>query len=302
MPMFHCKSAHGQDGEIILAFYMIYLVEMQNRASSLQSVLIMHMFSSFISLSIGSVVLACETFNFAPFTNHICPLDGLLPASGHQHDRTYSGHHSKSPESSIPIAEKGPWTRKPECHRNSNESLALCVFTNTAFCQDRGISILTDESTAKMMSALPAFGVHAKAHAKADPPPYIVRALPGRGMGVIANRTIERGDQIMAYTATTIINGDAIGGPGGLEYLVLLHKAIDHLPSHSRATWLDLAAHFGQDDMYVERINTNAFSEEFDGQEHYVVIPEIAVRNPHYLKNAETYSLLQRMNHDCRPK
>jgi hypothetical protein len=267
----------------------------------------MHLFSSFLSLSVGCVVLASETFNFAPLkytsANHMCALDSLLPASALQHDGTCSGDYSGSLRGSKPNAEKSPWTRKPECHRNSHENLSLCVFTDAGFNQGRGISILTDESTAKMMSTLPAFGEHARTHTRAEPPPYVVRALPGRGIGVIANRTIELGDQIMAYTATTIINGGAIGGPGGLEYLKLLHKAVDHLPSHSRATWLDLAAHFREDDIYIEKINTNGFSEHFNEQEHYVVIPEIAVRDPYYcLKNAETDPLLKRINHDCRPK
>jgi hypothetical protein len=90
---------------------------------------------------------------------------------------------------------------------------------------------------------------------------------------VIANWTIERGDLIMAYTATAIFHKGAFNEP---DYH-MLHTAVDQLPKSSRALWLDLAAHF-KGDMYKERIKTNTFLEEFNEEEHYVVIPEVAVQ------------------------
>jgi hypothetical protein len=240
-------------------------------------------------LFISSIVLAGQTFDVRtidranlnnPLTDSMCTLgdiDLLLVVPGHNY---HTGVCRPDPRASVassePAATGGPWTRKPKCTQICNESRPLCVFTAGGFAQGRGISLLTDPSTAQSISKLPAFtdpNVLTGVNIQADSPPFVIRELLGRGKGVIANRTIERGDLIMAYTATTIFHERAFDDP---DYH-MLHTAVDQLPRSSRALWLDLAAH-SDGDMYKEKINTNTFWEVIIEELYYVVIPEVSVR------------------------
>ncbi len=166
-----------------------------------------------------------------------------------------------------------------------NEAFPLCIFTSSTFAHGRGISILTDADTAQKISSLPAFRDPKALSSIKDlnggsSPPFEVRPLPGRGLGVVANRTIEAGDLIMSYTTTTIFHEEAFDELDAEGYR-FLKETVESLPKHSRKVWMDLAAHFDGEDIIHEKINTNAFSEEFNEEEHYVVFPEIAVCDSH---------------------
>jgi hypothetical protein len=212
-------------------------------------------------------------------TNYTCALgdvDILAWPDRNQHGDVCGHAFEACSTNSESTAINGLWTKRPHCIQTSNERPPFCVFTDAKFAQGRGISILTDPSTAQKIFHLPAF-TNPKALAginvQADSPPFKIHKLPGRGMGVIANQTIESGDLIMAYTTTTVFHGDAFDE---LDDYHILHTTVNQLPKSSQARWLEMAAHF-DGDSYNEKINTNAFSEDFNEKEHYVIIPEVAV-------------------------
>jgi hypothetical protein len=226
------------------------------------------------------MVLACQTSNIGA----LCDVD-LNPLTvamsvlllGVPEQSYPTGVCLPSVASSEQAATRGPWTWTPKCTQKPNESRPLCVFTAAGFAQGRGISLLTDPSTAQLISQSRAFtnpDILAGINIQADSPPFVIQELPSRGKGVIANRTIERGDLIMAYTATNIFHAGALVEP---DYH-MLHTAVDQLPTSSRALWLDLATH-SDGNMYHQKINTNTFLEEINGEEHYMIIPEVAVRD-----------------------
>jgi hypothetical protein len=118
-------------------------------------------------------------------------------------------------------------------------------------------------------------------------PPFYVTAIPGRGMGLIANRTIERGDLIKAHAGVAIFHNDCVDKAFD-DYLphkeALMKLSVNQLPPYTRALFLAMAAHNESEEPYIEKIYTNTFGEDFGDEEHSLVIPETA-----------------RMNHDCRP-
>ncbi|KAG9229945.1 putative N-lysine methyltransferase SMYD2 [Amylocarpus encephaloides] len=175
------------------------------------------------------------------------------------------------------------WTTKPSCV-SDDSGQEFCVYTNSNFANGRGISFFTTEEISESVKDLAAFseeGVHDEVNVFSDPP-WEVRNIPGRGNGLFATRKLERGDLIIADTPLGVYNSDAFFADYGLGYQYL-RKTYDQLPEESRVILMSTAAH-SPGDPIMERINTNAFAGEFEGQNHFFLYPETAL-----------------MNHDCRP-
>ena len=106
-------------------------------------------------------------------------------------------------------------------------------------------------------------------------------------MGLIANRTIERGDLIKAHAGVAIFHDDCVDRSFD-DYLphkeTLMKLSVDQLPPTTRNLFLAMAAHNESEEPYLEKIYTNTFGEQFGEEDHSLVVPETA-----------------RMNHDCRP-
>ncbi|KAK3388099.1 hypothetical protein B0T20DRAFT_109278 [Sordaria brevicollis] len=114
-------------------------------------------------------------------------------------------------------------------------------------------------------------------------PPFEVREIPGKGIGLFANRTIQRGEIVMQYTPTLIVQfGPHIDLPSS-DRESFYQDAVTHLPSPRRDAFM---AQFGKD--IFTKIDRNAFRMFINGQNpysgHLGAFPEVA-----------------RMNHDCRP-
>jgi hypothetical protein len=177
-----------------------------------------------------------------------------------------------------------PWTFWPECYANENVTDPVCVFSDQKFANGRGVFIVTTSSLAYQMLKKPAFS-HPNAldrinnHAN---PPFVQHDFPGKGRGLIANKTLNRGDQIFASTPLLITNPISYQLVEA-ERLRLAHRGVDTLPTDSKTAFWALLDHF-KGDPVDDRINTNAFEIEIDGVGQYAVLPEIAM-----------------LNHDCRP-
>jgi SET domain len=231
--------------------------------------------------------------------NSICPLKDVFPSKlrTHVHSNTCNHYHddhvfqSNSSSASFDPT-RDPWTIAPTCLPNTTDDETFCVFTSESFWGGRGITILTKPSIAKEMAQLSAFTKptnNTSSLSENDPrdPPFYVAAIPGRGMGLIANRTIERGDLIKAHAGVAIFHNDCVDKAFD-DYLphkeALMKLSVNQLPPHTRDLFLAMAAHNESEEPYIEKIYTNTFGEDFGDEEHSLVIPETA-----------------RMNHDCRP-
>ncbi len=106
-------------------------------------------------------------------------------------------------------------------------------------------------------------------------------------MGLIANRTIERGDLIKAHAGAAIFHNDCVDKVFD-NYLphkeALMKLSANQLSPHTRNLFLTMAANNESEEPYIEKIYANTFGEDFVDEEHSLVLPETA-----------------RMNHDCRP-
>ncbi|KAF1953673.1 SET domain-containing protein [Byssothecium circinans] len=215
----------------------------------------------------------CQPASFASAT-------GTEPVS-------YSGNGSLTLEDARASAEKVsnfPWTFWPECYSNEKTTEPVCVFSSQKFAGDRGVFIVSTSTLAYKMLNKPAFSdpeaLNRVNHH--ENPPFVEHEFPGKGRGLVANKTLNRGDQIFASTPLVITN------PVSYELiekerLRLAHRGVDTLPDESKAKFWKLLDHF-KGDPVDDRINTNAFDIEIDGISQYAVLPEIAM-----------------LNHDCRP-
>ncbi|KAF2713501.1 SET domain-containing protein [Pleomassaria siparia CBS 279.74] len=177
-----------------------------------------------------------------------------------------------------------PWSFWPECFSNENTTEPYCVFSDQKFAGGRGIFIVSTSAMAYELLKKPAFSdpdalQRINQH---DNPPFVQHEFPGKGRGLIANKTLHRGDQIFASTPLLITNPDAylLSEP---ERLKLAHRGVDTLPEKTQPLFWALLDHF-KGDPVDDRINTNAFEVEVSGHTQHVVLPEIAM-----------------LNHDCRP-
>jgi hypothetical protein len=177
-----------------------------------------------------------------------------------------------------------PWTFWPECFSNEQTKEPYCVFSDQDFAGGRGVFILTTKPAAYAMLDKPAFTrpeILANTN-KYDNPPFVQHNFQGKGRGLVANKTLHRGDQIFASTPILITDSDAYD-LSKFERYALLYRGVDTLPPATQKVFWELMGHF-KGDPIEDRINTNNFDITIDGISQQALFPEIAM-----------------MNHDCRP-
>ena len=186
------------------------------------------------------------------------------------------------------------WSTEPECTWNRAKDQEYCVFTSSEFANGRGISIHATWPQVGEIFSFPAFR-DAEAHRNLGSnanqlpnPPFFIAEIPNHGMGVIANRTILRGEWLMSFTA-------AFMAPEGLheQFNTTIRRqqqqiAFQALPSELRTTVESLAGQGGCN-LYDDIMETNSFSfpiatEDETGEYHETsyrfLFPEIAVIIP----------------------
>lgn len=180
--------------------------------------------------------------------------------------------------------ENFPWTFWPECFSNEKTIEPYCVFSDQKFASGRGIFIVTTQTLAYAMRERVAFTeseVLSRVNQYSNPP-FIQHEFPGKGRGLVANKTLQRGDHIFSSTPLLITDGGAYDLSDS-ERLALLYRGVESLPPASRERFWELLGHF-DDDPVEDRINTNNFEVILNDISHSAVFPEIAM-----------------LNHDCRP-
>lgn len=185
------------------------------------------------------------------------------------------------------------WSEVPSCSNSRSASEEFCVYTNTEFANGRGISVIASSTQAQALLRLPAFtkptilsllGVNTLVS-----PPFHIVQLEGRGVGLIANRTIRQGEWLMSFTPAFMMAKEAVTSMSRKDRLSLQRLALEQLPLRlQNATY----ALYGQssgaaDDRLNDILNTNSFElpvemkpegqDESYEVEYKVLFPEIAV-------------------------
>ena len=203
--------------------------------------------------------------------------------AGENQSQIITGH-----ESTVNL--NSQWSHYPDCVATSQTGNEYCLYTSTTFANNRGISIWATPRGASRFLALPAFAdpdVLIDANAEFSPP-FIQSQIPGRGLGLVANKTLHRGDLILSNTPLYIVDESLYEELDLQKRAPFQEKAIKQLPPSSSKKFMDLCGHWGGDHI-DDVINTNSFAIDlWEGTEHEtainIVLPEIS-----------------RFNHDCRP-
>lgn len=196
--------------------------------------------------------------------------------------------NSTSSETTADEAGFGPWTHKPVCTEYLEElGSELCVYTNATFSQGRGISIFTTPKIAEEYASLLPFHdaeILQKRGINSPEGPWYTKALPGKGIGMLARQDLKRGDLITAYTPYLLAHAENVLSTQEREKFFRL--ALDQLPAASQEHYLSLAKYFHEPSVVVQDIvKANVFEMQLAGQMHLAVVPEPS-----------------RLNHACAPK
>ncbi|PHH81042.1 hypothetical protein CDD80_4346 [Ophiocordyceps camponoti-rufipedis] len=177
------------------------------------------------------------------------------------------------------------WTYVGNCAEDPGDEEPTCVFANSSFANGRGISVITSPRIAEIIAKSPAFldaSVLSDVN-QYDSPPFEVRELPGRGKGLIANKTIHRGDRIFLSTPILMLGADSFEFNDDSVEEEQRYHAVTKLPSKTEMLFWALYGQMWKDPI-SDRVNTNSFGADIDDENFSIVFPEIS-----------------RLNHDCRP-
>ncbi|KAI0007284.1 SET domain-containing protein [Xylariaceae sp. FL0662B] len=156
-----------------------------------------------------------------------------------------------------------------------------CIFSNPHI--GGGITLVTSERNARIVAGFPALQTDPNATTTASSEPFHEAEVAGKGVGLVADRLIRRGEVITVRTPTMMVQTAAHVGLRADDRAELYDGAVDRLPVPRRDAFM---RQMGRD--VYDKIETNCFQVHIDGANklgsHLGCYPEIS-----------------RFNHDCRP-
>ncbi|KAK2604630.1 hypothetical protein N8I77_007543 [Diaporthe amygdali] len=219
--------------------------------------------------SLSEALLLCPLFPYFDSHEHaVCPIGASVPSWA-----------SNSLDSG--------WLKGDACHKLGSDQ--FCTFTHPGFNRGLGVSFVTRDAILKDVSSMLASEVvNAENGSIAAVPSYEAKQIPGKGVGLIANRNITQGELIMARTPAVVVDGTAFNNLSTIHLTQALAQAIKSLPQGHQKEYLRLSTH---DDVatFEERVYkifaTNNFRTKFtNGNDFH-----------------STFTEVSRLNHDCRP-
>jgi hypothetical protein len=200
----------------------------------------------------------------------------------------------------LPGDDFAPWSYRPWCVDPPGLSLnappdrdqRFCLYFSSTFAEGRGIGIFSSPRVARELLKNDAFakpdsiaGMNDLVTGPFSPPPYEPRVFPGKGIGLVANRTLYRGERIMQETPSWVYDRGVFGGIPEHVRIPMHWHGVFRLPEDTRDEILALHKHHGGDEI-DDVMRTNAFGAYYTEEDlHNNVLPRIS-----------------RFNHDCRPK
>ncbi|KAK4163722.1 hypothetical protein QBC43DRAFT_212165 [Cladorrhinum sp. PSN259] len=182
-----------------------------------------------------------------------------------------------------------PWTLAPFCA----DSTPYCVFTSTTFQgPSRGISVITSKplvgsnETSIIPSIASILSAKLPPHATLpETPPYEVRQIENKGLGLVATRKIQRGKVLMLDYAMLLADVELPRKMKMAQGRELLEQAMNRLPNPNRVLGLARSSPTPDETPVAEDVmRTNSFNVEIGGRGFMALFPDIA-----------------RMNHACKP-
>jgi hypothetical protein len=186
-----------------------------------------------------------------------------------------------------------PWASYPHCtilESAEGQENKLCIYSSPSFNQARGLSLITTpEVAASLVKALenPTSADRSRRYLSTqddsethDEIPYVVKQVPGKGIGVIATRDIRKFELIMTGFPAMIVDDQLFPSLEKRrpypESQRLFQRALLQLTDQHR--FLSLARGKPRGLHVVDDIiRTNAFGMTINGRRHKALYPEIAV-------------------------
>lgn len=224
-------------------------------------------------LPLGGHGLSGEALGFCIWNPLLSLNDDFCWKSSGYPDLTKTDIPHPTPTSSATANETTGWDGPRHCIRE------YCVYSNRQF--SGGIVVITDSANAKRIADLPHLAID-----KTIAPPYYATEVPGKGIGLVANRTIPRGEPIMTWQPTYMIHRRLTDELTPSEQQHILDAALLKLPAPRRRAFSRQLGQFGGHKV-SDILLTNSFQMAVDSGEA-----------GHHLGNFPDVS---RFNHDCRP-
>ena len=155
----------------------------------------------------------------------------------------------------------------------------VCTFTDTNFARGRGISLIATPAVAEAIFEADVF---LTATSETSAGPYSLQRLPGRGVGVVAEDAMTRGDVIMTAYPVVMMHEAIESMLPKDDVQELLNLAVGRLPERSRSMYMALHAHHTSADPAYERFKANGVR-VFD---FIAVTPELSVSARKYADEA----------------
>ncbi|GAP89583.1 putative lysine methyltransferase protein [Rosellinia necatrix] len=198
----------------------------------------------------------------------------VLPSTSSRQRQQQEQQEKEEEEEGAP----GGWHGPEHCVNGT------CVFSNAA--ASGGIALITSPRHARIIQGYG--GLSAASHddggGGAHPPPFRAEQIPGKGVGLRADRPIAKGEVLLVRAPTLVAQVDALGElePGTRDQMYAV--AMARLPRARRDAFL---AQMGRD--VHAKIDINSFQLYVHGAgekgtSHLTCYPDVA-----------------RLNHDCRP-
>lgn len=175
-----------------------------------------------------------------------------------------------------------PWTHAPTClslmSPASESASVYCVYTNAAFNDGRGISVVTTpESAAELGSEVWETGV---GRGRAEEGLWEARQVEGKGLGLFAKRGIDPGETVILESPVLVVSRDGLASTHPSQTQALLEKAVEQLPARTRDVVMALSRRGGENQI-GDMLNVNSMGAKvWDGTSHLIVVPEAAVCLP----------------------
>lgn len=171
----------------------------------------------------------------------------------------------------------------------------MCVYSNPSFSQGQGVVVVgTARGAEAIANALDAAAAKTPEESAAGTtPPFEQKEIPGKGLGLVAARSIRRGEPIMARPPVVLVQQNVIDMDEQEEtevaQLQLYDAAIARLPQETVEKFLSQAAQQSASKDRARRVKdimeTNSFNMAVGGMSHVANFLDVS-----------------RLNHDCRPK
>ncbi|GKT45360.1 uncharacterized protein ColSpa_05541 [Colletotrichum spaethianum] len=226
---------------------------------------------------------SCAASPLLPDSQIACGKGTVLTSTAPTLDRLAANRTAKGPKKDIWRSDEG-WHGPHAC------AGVYCVYSRPSFASGRGIVLVSTAYNAEEASHLSAFATDS-IKGEGDSELFRVVEMPGKGLGLVANQPIRRGQRIMAHPPAVVVHRrfvDEIDLEGQYR---LLDVAAAQLPEETRKAFMaqmgQAAAHKSTGQKVHDIMHTNSFE------------LGLRIKDGHHFGN---YPEVSRFNHDCRPK